>query len=104
VPVALPVPEAPMEVPPPVLVLAPVEPVLEPLAVVSVLLVLGVVLLPELEPVMLPLPLVLGEVVEGEVLEVLDELEQRRCRPSCRRRTGTGRPSGPGPRIGPSGT
>jgi hypothetical protein len=72
-PVLLPVPEAPIEVPLPVLV--PVEPVLDPLAVVSVLLVLGVVLLPELEPVMLPLPLELGEVVEGEVLEVLDELE-----------------------------
>jgi hypothetical protein len=72
-PVLLPVPEAPIEVPLPVLV--PVEPVLDPLAVVSVLLVLGVVLLPELEPVMLPLPLVLGEVVDGEVLEVLDELE-----------------------------
>jgi hypothetical protein len=72
-PVLLPVPEAPIEVPLPVLV--PVEPVLDPLAVVSVLLVLGVVLLPELEPVMLPLPLEVGEVVEGEVLEVLDELE-----------------------------
>jgi hypothetical protein len=72
-PVLLPVPEAPIEVPLPVLV--PVEPVLDPLAVVSVLLLLGVVLLPELEPVMLPLPLELGEVVEGEVLEVLDELE-----------------------------
>ena len=54
------VPEAPMEVPPPVL---------EPLAVVSVLLVLGVV---AIEP---ELVLVLGEVVvEGVVVEELDEV------------------------------
>jgi hypothetical protein len=63
------VPEAPMEVPPPVLEPV-VEPVLEPLAVLSVLLGLGdVVLLPELEPVMPPL----GELLDGEVLEVLGE-------------------------------
>ena len=55
------VPEAPMDVPLPVLV---------PLAVVSVLLVLGVV---AIEP---ELVLVLGEVVvDGTVVEELDEVE-----------------------------
>ncbi|MEJ5990222.1 hypothetical protein WG902_09495 [Ramlibacter sp. PS3R-8] len=70
--VGVPVPEAPMEVPLPVEPVAEpeaepiVEPVLEP-AVVSVLPVLGVVAM-EPEPVVLPA--VLGEVVEGDVLEV----------------------------------
>jgi hypothetical protein len=71
--VGAPVPDAPMEVPLPVEPVAEpvVEPVLEPVpvvepAVVSVLPVLGVVPV-EAEPLVLP---VLGEVVEGDVLEV----------------------------------
>jgi len=58
------VPEAPMEVP---------LPVLEPLAVVSVLLVPGVV---AMEPELGDVELVLGDVVvEGAVVEELDEVE-----------------------------
>jgi hypothetical protein len=58
------VPEAPMEVP---------LPVLEPLAVVSVLLVLGVV---AMEPELGDVELVLGDVVvEGAVVEELGEVE-----------------------------
>ena len=70
------VPEAPIDVPLPVEPVAPVvPPMLEPVpvvapAVVSVLLVLGVV---PIEPELLAVPVVLGEVVvEGIVLELVD--------------------------------